>query len=533
MGDSAKRKMRLWIPALIVAVIASLLVWLYVAENVARYVATVALPVLGLLLLGLWYTFLTGLPWRRRLAYFSVYLLLLAGAVIALPRLTRWEGSTGGGAIPRLVWHWSPKVDAALASLPAQRTPVDGAAKADSQAGATTYHFPQFLGPQRNGVIEGPLLDADWEKNPPRELWRRQIGVGWSGFSVFADRAVTQEQRGEKEMVTCYELATGRFLWAHENEARFSEKMGGDGPRSTPTIRKGKVYAIGATGILDCLALEGGALLWSRNVLEENSASNVMYGKTCSPLLVRREDGAGAGELVVVTGGGKGGPTVLAFDAATGEPVWEAGKDAASYASPVLATLSDRRQVVSLNANTVTGHALETGNVLWRYDWPANRPKSAQPQIVAENRVLVTASYGMGSALLEVSKGASGDVFEVSEVWRNLQMKTKFSNVCVRDGYVYGLDEGRLACVKLATGERMWKGGKYGYGQNLLVGNCLIVQAERGFVALVELNPEKFVELARMNALGGVTWNNPALAGEYLLLRNDREAVCFRVGLLP
>ena len=110
-------------------------------------------------------------------------------------------------------------------------------------------------------------------------------------------------------------------------------------------------------------------------------------------------------------------------------------------------------------------------------------------------------------------------------------MKTKFSNVCVLEGFAYGLDEGRLACVDVATGKRKWRGTNYGYGQNLLVGKHLLVQSERGYVALVEANPEEFVELGRVEVMSDKTWNNPTLAGEYLLVRNDREAVCFRVKL--
>jgi len=278
---------------------------------------------------------------------------------------------------------------------------------------------------------------------------------------------------------------------------------------------------MGATGIVDCLRLEDGRKVWSRNVLEEFGIENVEYGKASSPVV--------EGRMLLVTGGAKGGPTLIALDRETGEVRWWAGEDAASYATPVVASLAGTRQIVCNHANTVMGHDLTTGEILWRYDWPAKWPKSSQPQIVGENRVFVSGSYGMGCAVLEVNAASGG--FSVREVWRNNRMKTKFSNVCVRDGFAYGLDEGRMACIDLSNGERKWKGGKYGYGQNLLVGELLLVQAERGEVALVEAKPEAFVEVARMEALGAKTWNYPALAGKYLLLRNDLEAVCFEVSL--
>ncbi len=507
--------MRWWVPFLLVLVMGGFVGYLFAVGDVARFFAALALSAIGLLLVALWYIFLTQLPWRRRLVYFGGLVLVVIGAGVGLAASTRWEGSLNGGAIPRLVWKWRPDLDARL-----ERLEGSGGQATQPEAKA---EFAQFLGPQRNGVLPSVSLDPDWSAHPPQELWRSEIGAGWSGFVVAEGRAITQEQRGKEELAACYDLVTGEPLWVHGNEARFEEAMGGDGPRATPTIHDGKVYVMGATGILDCLELSSGSPLWSRNIFEERKFGNVMYGKACSPLIV--------GELVVVTGGKEPGPTLLAYDRLTGEPAWTAGDDAASYASPILTTLGGREQIVSLNAKTATGHDPGTGGILWKWVWPGEKtmPKSALVQPVGKDRLFVSASYGMGTFLLQVAK--KGDAFEVSKIWKKLQMKTKFSNVCIKDGYAYGLDEGRLACVEVATGTRKWRGTNYGYGQNLLAGDHLLVQAERGAVALVEATPDRFREVARLKALRHKTWNNPALAGEYLLVRNDREAVCFRVKL--
>jgi outer membrane protein assembly factor BamB len=330
--------------------------------------------------------------------------------------------------------------------------------------------------------------------------------------------AVTQEERGKDELVTCYDLLTGDILWAHADEARFVETMGGDGPRATPTIDGERVYAQGATGILNCLELVTGKLIWSRDILAENGVENLFYGKTNSPLIV--------GEEVVVTGG-ESGPTVMSYRKENGEPVWTEGGSSASYASPQLVESGGRRQIVSVNADSVTGHDAETGGELWRFDWPVVQglPRSSQAQFFGGSRYLLTASYGYDNYVIEVSDVLSG----INTIWEGRPMRTKFSNVCLKGGYGYGLHEGRLACVDLATGEQVWKGGKYGYGQNLLVGEVLLIQAERGFVALAAATPEGFNELARVDALTAKTWNYPALAGSYLLVRNDVEAVCFRL----
>ncbi|MFV1994981.1 MAG: PQQ-binding-like beta-propeller repeat protein, partial [Verrucomicrobiales bacterium] len=300
----------------------------------------------------------------------------------------------------------------------------------------------------------------------------------------------------------------------------------------TPTIQGASVYAMGATGFLDCLDLTSGELRWSRDVLEGNKAGNAFYGKACSPLFVGAERSEVEGGMVVVTGGGEGGPTVLAFRAIDGKSVWSAGEDGASYASPVLAPLAGRWQIVSVNANSVTGHAVTSGEILWSYRWPSTFPRASQPRVLPGDRVLLTASYGMGNAMLRIVAGGGEAGLRVERLWESLAMKTKFSNVCLRQGYAYGLDEGRLACMDLKTGKRVWKGGKYGYGQNLLAGAFLVIQVESGEIALARADPLGFEGLARIPALGGKTWNTPALAGGILLLRNDREAVAFHLPLV-
>ncbi|MEZ5327363.1 MAG: PQQ-binding-like beta-propeller repeat protein [Verrucomicrobiales bacterium] len=348
------------------------------------------------------------------------------------------------------------------------------------------------------------------------------MGLGWSGFAVKGRYAVTQEQRDALEMVTCYDFENGKPLWAHRNETRFSEGMGGDGPRATPQIDGDRVYAFGATGILDCLELATGNLLWSRQVLVENSTANPMYGKSGSPLIV--------GDQVIVTGG-ESGPLLIAYDKMTGEPLWKNGTDAAGFSTPVLATLSGVKVIVSVNAKSVTGHDPKSGEERWRWPWPGTMPKPAQPQVIGNDSVLVTASYGLGSHLLKIGAPDPDGKSTVEEIWESSRMKTKFSSACISGDYAYGLDEGQFACINLENGDREWKDGRYGFGQNLLIGDVLLVQAERGQVVLLRATPDGHQELAKMDALRSDTksWNTPTLAGSYLIVRNDVEAACFRL----
>jgi outer membrane protein assembly factor BamB len=500
--------------------------WLHATEHFARAVGTLVLVLAVALMVSLW----LGATWRRPmrgLAVAGLGWLVVGGLMLGL---TRYEGSRDGSSLPRLVPVWSAGEEVVSPGGGVQERVgelgvVRGSSVVDEGdlARAGLVDFPRFLGPAGDGVVGGMGLGEAELAAGPELLWRRAVGVGWSGFVVVGGSAVTMEQWGEQEMVTCYDVLTGELLWATGWTARFAEAMGGEGPRATPTVEGGLVYVVGATGVLACLRLEDGLEIWRRDVL---GGDNITWGKSNSPVVV---DG-----MVVVTGG-MVGPALMAFDAKAGKPLWQVGAGPASYATPVVAELGGLRQLVVVEATSVAGYGLglDGGAELWREAWPGNFPKVAQPQIIDDRLVLLTASYQMGSRLLDVA-GLDGGGWSVGEIWSGHRMKTKFSNVCVKDGYAYGLDEGRLACLEAATGERVWRGEKFGYGQNLLAGDVLVVQAElRGDVALVAATPEGYREIGRFRALEdqrGKAWNPPCLAGRVLLVRSDVEAACWRFG---
>ncbi len=347
--------------------------------------------------------------------------------------------------------------------------------------------------------------------------------------------AVTQEQRGDEEWVTCYEALTGKLMWMHSQRARHDTTLGGVGPRSTPTIHKGRVYALGATGILNCLDGATGKVLWTHRLQEEygltpdTDLANMAWGRSGSPLIVD--------DLVVVPGGGPAQGrkvSLVAFQQDTGDRIWEGGDDQIAYASPSLVTLSGVRQILIVNEKTVTGHDPETGKVIWSFDWLGNSNQNAnnsQAVVVSDERVFISKGYMGGSALFQVQCDAAG-AWKTTQLWADTKtMKTKFTNVVVRDGLVYGLSDGTLECIDLATGKRRWKHGRYGHGQVLGVGDLLIVQAESGEVFLVATTPDEHRELGQLAALEGKTWNDPVLYGRYLLVRNGEQAACFELPL--
>lgn len=499
-------------PLISAAIIASVIAWMFATGHIARSFGAILLVLAWLLMTGCWWAL--RVPGRKlaRLAALVVVTFIIG---VAFKMLVRYDGSADGTALPRLAWRWQ-KTRELTSIAPAKKLAGDLASVPEGVA-----DFTRFMGPRGDGVIENIGFSTDWKTHAPREVWRVPVGLGWSGFAVAGRRAITQEQLGDKECVTCRDVADGSLIWSHEDKARFSEQMGGDGPRATPTIdpEAKVVFTMGGTGILNCLDLETGAVKWSRHLLAESGALNPTWGKSCSPLL--------HGPHVIVTGGTTQ-PTVIALKRDTGADAWQSGGDSASYSSPVVLKLAGKEQIVSANDTTVTGHDPATGAELWSFSWPGKMPKSAQPIPAGENRIIVTSSYGMKSHLLEIKADGSGKM-SASVVWTSSSPRTKFSSVSVVDGFAYGLDEGTIACVDMKNGDRRWRDGRYGYGQHLLVGGIMLMQAEPGYVVLVKPNAERLDEVARLPALHSMTWNPPALAGRWLLVRNDREAVCFEL----
>ena len=481
----------------------------------------IAAGVTGLALL-IWLVLFSGLSRKARGAALGVAVLAAAFAAV----LFRLRGVTGD-LVPIVEPRWTasrergPERPAAATPPPPSSSPADPAPLPPAEVPLRAVHdFPQFLGPQRDGTVSGIRLNRDWSRSPPRLIWRHAVGVGWSGFAVAGNVAVTQEQRDDEERVVAYELRTGRQLWVHADRARYEAVIAGVGPRATPTVAGGRVYTVGATGILNALDLVTGRRLWTKDLLADNGARNPEWGKSCSPLVVD--------DLVVVSAGGSGGRSLVAYRRESGERAWGAGDDGSSYSSPLLVELAGRRQIVILNAGSVAGHDPATGMLLWQHPWPPTQPNVSLPLPLAGDRLLVSAGYGIGSKVLEVSTSEDG-AWRARLLWESPRLKSKFANLVLHRGLVYGLDDGVLVCLDPETGERRWKAGHYGHGQMLLVGDLLLVQTEQGEIVLVEPGADGHVELARHQALDGHTWNPPALAGRLLLVRNEREAALYEL----
>ena len=353
------------------------------------------------------------------------------------------------------------------------------------------------------------------------------MGGGYASFVVADGRAFTIEQRRSQEVAAAYDIQTGRELWTNGWNASFEESMGGDGPRATPTYHDGRVYVLGAEGELRVLDAAAGTLVWRRNILSDNGASNLSWGMSASPLIVD--------DTVVVLPGGTRGNSVVAYNKATGAPVWKALNDEASYTSPMLVTLGGVRQLLVVTATRVVGLTPDKGTLLWDYPWSTfNGINVAQPIVFTHNgrdRIFMSASYGHGAAVFELTPSASSGAvrFQAKTIWENERMKNKFTSSVLHDGHIYGLDESILASVNAETGEQNWKGGRYGYGQLVLAGNHLVVLTEDGDVVLVNATPARHEEIARFPAIEGKTWNHPVIVDGKLLVRNIQEMAAFDI----
>ena len=378
-----------------------------------------------------------------------------------------------------------------------------------------TAHWTDFRGPRRDGHYTAGPIRTDWTTLKP--LWRQPIGGGYASFVVADGRAFTIEQRGTDEVAAAYDLLTGRELWTNGWKATFIESMGGAGPRATPTIHDGTLFALGATGELRALDASSGKLRWRANILEDADAGNLNWGMAAAPLVV-------GNTLVTIPGGGSG-RSIVAYDRATGRIAWSALDDEAAYSSPVRVTLAGVDQIVVFLATRVVGVSQDRGALLWEFPWSKGSNVAAQPVVVGDNRVFVSTGDGAGGALIEIAR--DGDRLTAREVWRTHRMKNDFSSSVHHDGFLYGLDQGILACIDAANGELKWKGGRYGNGQVLLASGHLVITTDEGEVTLVRATPDAHHELAKVSAIEGRTWNHPALADGLLLVRNAAQMAVF------
>ena len=482
--------------------------------------ATLLLPPLGLIML--WRSGQVGL-FRKLFGTLGVllYCIVYAALIIwLLMRFTPLEVEWRGGFPPVLTFHKTdPNYDAVEAHR--ARQAAQPATLTTNAPVARSRYWSGFRGPNRDGHYTELPIRMNWPATGLRPLWRQPVGGGYASFAIAEGRAFTIEQRRDTEAITCYDIVTGRELWGRSYAAFFTESMGGEGPRATPTYDAGRIYSLGGTGEFYCLDATTGNVLWRKNILTENGALNLTWAQSASPLIVE--------DKLIVAPGGANGRSVVAYHKLTGERIWGSLNEEAAYSSPMRVTLAGQTQLLVAVLDRVVGLKIEDGSVLWEFPWTVqmNNRNIAQPVILGTNRFLLSAGYGTGCVAVEVTR--SENAFVARDVWRNKNLKNKFGSSVFWQGHVYGLDEDMLVCIDAETGARRWKAGRYEYGQVLLAGGQLIVLCGNGDLAIVLATPERHDELIRFPAIEGKTWNHPAIGEGYLLVRNALEMTCFDI----
>ena len=470
-----------------------------------------AVPVLCLALVA-WAVASRRLTTGPRRAAMVAAILLGCGVLT----LIRTDGINSTGS--QLVWRWSKTPEERLLT---HAVDLPAALPAAPAAAETSADWPGFRGPHRDGIIPGVRIETDWSASPPVQLWRRPIGPGWSSFAVRGNLLYTQEQRGDDEVVACYNATTGKPVWMHRDAARFWESNGGAGPRGTPTLHDGRLYTLGATGILNALDAGNGTAVWTRNAASDTVTKVPIWGFASSPLVVD--------DIVIVAASGR----LVAYDLATGDWRWLGKAGGSGYSSPHLLTINGVTQVLLMSGTGAISVSPANGKLLWEHPWPSG-VRIVQPAMASDGDVLMSVGEGMGGGgmrRIAVAHGLGG--WTVQERWTSVGLKPNFNDFVVHKGHAFGFDGSILACIDLVDGKRKWKGGRYGNGQLVLLPDqdLLLVLSEEGELALVGATPDQYTELARFPAIEGKTWNHPVLVGDLLLVRNDQEMAAFRLSL--
>jgi outer membrane protein assembly factor BamB len=468
--------------------------------------AVYAVPVLSLAFVG-WAVVSPRLASGARRASMVAVILLACGAWTLIK-----TGGFTGDLDNDFSWRWAETPEERLLAQAGEPPALA------SSRGAMDVEWPGFRGAARDGIVPGVRIATDWSASPPAELWRRRIGPGWSSFAVHGDLLFTQEQRGEDEVVACYTLITGEPVWKHRDTVRFWEANAGAGPRATPTLHQGRVYAFGATGILNVLEASDGAVIWSRDVASEAGVEVPDWGFASSPVVVH--------DVVIVAAAGN----FVAYDNATGQPRWFGPDGGDGYSSPHLATIDGAAQILLMSKAGAISVAPADGTVLWEHSWPG-ASRIVQPALRGQGDILISAEEKTGMRRIAVARGPAG--WTVEEGWTSTRLKPYFNDFVVHRGHAFGFDGSILACIDIEEGKRKWKGGRYGHGQLVLLPHqdLLLVLSEKGEVALVAATADQFTELARFPAIQGKTWNHPVLVDDVLLVRNGEEMAAFRLSL--
>lgn len=394
--------------------------------------------------------------------------------------------------------------------------------------------WSNFRGPLHNGTVPGSA-DISGAKIGDA-VWKAPTHLGFSSFAVAGGKAYTIVMRdvdgNNSEVLVALDAATGKEAWAKPlgiitkydggGDAGAKDNKGGDGPRSTPVVNDGKVYAIDANLGVYCFDAASGESVWTHDVMKENNGVNIKWQNAASPLI--------AGDLLLMAGGGKG-EALLGIDKKTGKVKWKGEDDKMTHATPILADIHGVNQAIFFTQTGLVSVTPSTGKVLWRASHPYNVSTAASP-VVWEDIVYCSSGYGVGASCFKIEK--SGNKLEAKPLWRREnECFNHWSTPVVKDGYLYGMfsfkeyGTGPVACVDIRTGKDMWKQEGFGPGQVILAGSTVVAISDKGEIVLIGANPEKYNEISRTDVLDGKVWSYPVMANGHLFARSTTEGGCW------
>lgn len=378
--------------------------------------------------------------------------------------------------------------------------------------------WPCWRGPEGNGISPETGFPKKWPREGLERLWTVELGAGFSSFAAVGEFLYTLRQKGEVQEAVCMAAASGDIVWSHVLEPAYKERQGGDGPRATPCVKDGIVYALGARGTLAALSTTDGKPLWKLNVLKKLKAENLDWGLSASPIV--------EGDKVVIPVGAPGSP-VAAFHRKTGQVLWTSGSDGqgdvAGYSTPLAVRHGDEKQLLVFLGKSLVALEPERGRVLWSYFWKTDWNVNAAAPVYHDGLVFISSGYGHGSVLLEAPTRRGR--FPV-EVWKSRVMCNKFKSCVLFEDHLYGFDETFLKCVEFRTGKEKWAKRGFGYGSVLIADGHLILLSDRGNLALARADSTAYRQVAHMDrVLTGRCWTVPVLHRGVLYLRSLKHAV--------
>jgi outer membrane protein assembly factor BamB len=380
--------------------------------------------------------------------------------------------------------------------------------------------WPQWRGPNRDGRSAERGLMKAWPQNGPPLAWRATgMGEGYSSFATSNGRLYTLGARGDREYVIALDAATGKQLWATPHGRRFGNDRG-DGPRGTPTIEGDRVYAFGASGDLSVLEAGTGKAIWTVNVLQKFGGSNITWGLSESPLVLR--------DRILINAGARDA-SVVALRKTDGSLIWRSQSDQAGYSSPVLHEVGGIRQAIFFTGQRALALDVDNGRLLWSYDRVSNRTANIATPIVRANRVFLSSDYGTGAALLELTPG-NGTV-TAKEIYFTNDMRNHHASSILVGDYLYGFSSAILTAMHFDTGKVAWRDRSIGKGSLVYADERLYAYSEQGVVGLVEPTPQGYREHGRFRISTGrlPTWAHPVVSGGKLFIRDQDTLYAYDV----